>query len=599
MYPCVQDLLNRRPTVPDDISLQDTIYLNAPLRDTKQKEQIVRLLDDMQAYERDLDAKLNDLRATLDLIYQAKKEVSDGSERLRQATASPIRALPADIICDIIELCIDFKPFWTTSDDSNSSPDDNIDALLCLTQVCRGWRVAAHALPRLWHQLRLTGWCIMETGRASLAEHWFSRSGILPIAYTIWVDPNDVRDRRRTRRRARPPWTSRHSTDYNSDDDSSEEEAAKADVVADESYAQHMVQFLGNQLRFPARRLRDLRLVAKARHAAPALAALPQDSFARLENLHLRFLDHDPKPPDAPIVAFARSPLLRRLNLTVMAEFQFEPRHIQLPWAFLTHLTLDVLAQTKTFVGILRECIHLVDTHINEDGLISAEREVLGDEDAILATPVTLDNLRSLRFDEGSICATALDLPNLTALELDRICWRRSADLGAAFIARSPRLESLTLRRVSFQESAAYLLQLMRLLPQLQSLTLDDCTIDDCGLLYDTLTVKPGEDMLLPGLQELRLIRQLPRTGRVHDAKEGFVAMVKSRVRRRSLGAESCVLRRIVVWPIGNRLSFYYRNTMREMEKDGLLLCFDLDDGEYVGRPSRGDCDYLYQDQYW
>ncbi|TRM59892.1 hypothetical protein BD626DRAFT_506781 [Schizophyllum amplum] len=559
MNPCVQDLLNRRPTVPDDISLQDTIYLNAPLRDTKQKEQIVRLLDDMQAYERDLDGKLNDLRATLDLIYQAKKEVSDGSERLRQATASPIRALPADIICDIIELCIDFEPFWSLP-----------------MSVCRGWRAAAHALPRLWHQLRLTGWCIMKSGRTSLAEHWFSRSGLFPsptpFGWTHMLSNADVERGDDLDLHGRRGFHRIH------DDGSFEEGAAKADVVADESYAQHMVQLLGNQLRFPARRLRTYAL--SPRRAMQHLHWLPFPRTPSPAGESASPLSgHDPKPPDAPIVAFARSPLLRRLNLTVMAEFQFEPH--------------------QNLRRILRECIHLVDTHINEDGLISAEREVLGDEDAILATPVTLDNLRSLRFDEGSICATALDLPNLTALELDRICWRRSADLGAAFIARSPRLESLTLRRVSFQESAAYLLQLMRLLPQLQSLTLDDCTIDDCGLLYDTLTVKPGEDMLLPGLQELRLIRQLPRTGRVHDAKEGFVAMVKSRVRRRSLGAESCVLRRIVVWPIGNRLSFYYRNTMREMEKDGLLLCFDLDDGEYVGRPSRGDCDYLYQDQYW
>ena len=87
---------------PTDESLQSTLYKNAPLEFPQQTALITNLRAERRDHLRDLSAEIALLTDALSRLKEQKKRVNSQLHVCTSAIHSPIRALPADVMCDIL-----------------------------------------------------------------------------------------------------------------------------------------------------------------------------------------------------------------------------------------------------------------------------------------------------------------------------------------------------------------------------------------------------------------------------------------------------------------------------------------------------------------
>ncbi|KAJ7648241.1 hypothetical protein DFH06DRAFT_574159 [Mycena polygramma] len=115
-----------------------------------------------------LETQIHDLRAALSR-YQSRRDEVAQSVRRHQSVISPIRRVPAELICEIFLAA-------STSEDGMTKPP------WYLGQICRSWRNYAVSYPALWVSLTvgpsvgLTLWRLKEqllrSANAPLDIHW-------------------------------------------------------------------------------------------------------------------------------------------------------------------------------------------------------------------------------------------------------------------------------------------------------------------------------------------------------------------------------------------------------------------------------------------
>ncbi|KAI5899271.1 uncharacterized protein SCHCODRAFT_01147006 [Schizophyllum commune H4-8] len=528
MYSSVQALLEASPSLPSDSSLLDTLYSNAALASSQQKDLISTLLTQREEHLRRLAVEKACLDEALDLIRGERERMEAQCNALRKATASPIRTLPVDALRDIFSLSIEPTPHSDPPFEYSVPP--HMQSLLRLTHICRWWRQILHDTPTLWQQLILTLRGIANPQAQSCIEQWPVHASNLPLSYTIWADPS---------------YSQRHAWEALNED-------------ARETLCLRAVSgMMRSGLQFPSRRVKDLRLALHARHVVPALSSLGPLAFSSLESLQLHFLpertdDGEVRPTVSNIYTFEDAINLSSLHLTAVVDNTFG-QHLRLRWSALTDLTLRLGGPSDAFIAILKLCPGLRTLHIDEGGLKAPLNMFLYQLWDALATPLLMDHLRVLRFERRSTCLTSLNTPNLSTAEFQGLYWQSARPLFSAFLQRAPNITFLTFAACDFCVSdaeGASMRPLLRLLPQVELLVFDDCSLNVLRL-FDDLTVRSRDTLVLPCLQRLHLIKLSPAGARKYDAiVDTFVAMIDSRAHLPSVSP----IQRIELWPRTNRV---------------------------------------------
>ncbi|KAL1715036.1 hypothetical protein EV715DRAFT_208420 [Schizophyllum commune] len=461
MYASVQTLIDCWPSLPADHSLHATLRLNAPPESAEQKASIGDLLRERRDHLRELNAEITILADALSRLKKQRKAVDEEARVCQMAIKSPIRALPADVMCDILSLAVVRAPWDPPQDLERSSP--TVCSLLGLTQV--------------------------------------SRARDLPLSMAIW-EP-------------KLPESEHSQSSYLGErSDESEEEDTESDVAG-------IGNILGCRVAFPTYRIRDLRLVGNADNILPHICPLPRDSFPLLERLHLKLHGvgnwHGMTPS---IVAFAESTRLWHLRLEGhIPEFFYENLHRR----SVTDVHLGVCEHVLRRVAFLGQCPHLERLDIESQEFYPITRSDL-DFDA-----VELGRLKSLTM-RGLRCVY---LPEkLTTPLLRSFSWYEVTHAFgphvSAFLKRAPRISSFALDGIFYQIEPADYPSLLRCLPRVKTLafTRIDIAIYE---LFEALTIRSGEEVLAPDLQEIILDRAtVGRRGPTFDCS---VRMVHSRWR--------------------------------------------------------------------
>ncbi|KAL1744182.1 hypothetical protein HDZ31DRAFT_39237, partial [Schizophyllum fasciatum] len=518
-------LIEASPSLPYDSSLIECLYLNAYPESPEQRIIISALLAKGQKHLLELRADLGCMPTDPDSRLSEIKSFEAVCDVLRKATNPPIRRLSIDVLSDILSLCVEPAPDWNIPLEYSVPP--NIASLLRITQVCRGWRQAVHDMPRLWQEFSLTLRSMAHSNSGDCITQWPVNAAELTLSYSIWADPRYV-----CRRGHNPP---QDQSDHDQDD------ALCLRTVED---------LLSSDTVFPAHRMQRLRLGLLSRHLPPALARLSPDAFPRLEFLHINCPDvfsknglRQPVVLATTVTAFSNARRLRRLHLTMFADETLGQR-IQLPWSSLAELTLELRGRPEDFIAVLRLCPRLVTLRIDERRIAWH-----GIRDEVLAEPVTLDRLQTLRCTAHTSCHLALDAPNLATFHAEHIVWysRFNAHRNTPFFSRANGIVALTLSCCDLSHVDVRFVPVLALLPRLRLLVLVRCTVS-LSVVFEALTGGRGEQpTLVPCLQELRVVRSMPagpRDPRV--TAETFTAMIASR--RGALPGLSRI-QRIEVWP--------------------------------------------------
>ncbi|KAL1733110.1 hypothetical protein EV714DRAFT_205115 [Schizophyllum commune] len=450
MYASVQTLIDCWPSLPADHSLHATLRLNAPPESAEQKASIGDLLPERRDHLRELNAEITILADALSRLKKQRKAVDEEARVCQMAIKSPIRALPTDVMCDILSLAVVRAPWDPPQNLERSSPAAR--SLLRLTQVCRGWRQAIHGLPSLWREL--------------------------PLSWDL-------------------------------DEEDTESDVAGMEII------------LGCKVAFPTYRIRDLRLVGNADNILPHICLLPRDSFPLLERFHLKLHGVGNWRGMTPsIVAFAESTRLWHLRLEGhIPEFFYENLHRR----SVTDVHLGLCEHVLRRVAFLGQCPHLERLDIESQEFYLITRSDL-DFDA-----VELGRLKSLTM-RGLRCVY---LPEkLTTPLLRSFSWYEVTHAFgphvSAFLKRAPRISSFALDGIFYQIEPADYPSLLRCLPRVKTLafTRIDIAIYE---LFEALTIRPGEEVLAPDLQEIILDRAT--VGRHGPTFDCSVRMVHSRWR--------------------------------------------------------------------
>ncbi|KAI4524034.1 hypothetical protein GGG16DRAFT_46806 [Schizophyllum commune] len=523
LYPSVQALLDASPPFPDDPSVNDILYHNAVLESSQQKDTIKKLLAQREAHLRSLTAEKRRLDEAISLIHKEIDAMEVQCDVLRKATASPIRALPVDVLRAIFYLCVDptvlDPPF-------NYSVPPHMQSHLRLTHICRWWRRIVHDMPTLWQWLLLTQRSIVHPNARFCIEQWPMYSSELPLSYTICGDPEDD-----------PLWNS-----------------SNGEVGIEALCSRGVSELMRDAHRFPSHRLQSLYIVLPASHLIPALSHLPPRAFPRLEDLQLYLpKEHSSEtsrvlPLTSPIHAFEDATLLSALHLVMVVDDTLSD-HLRLPWASLTDLTLNFQGPSSAFIAILQLCPRLVRVHIDERGLelpLDTRRGMLW---TTPAAPIIMDDLRSLSFMDTSTCLASLGAPNLSFIELHGINWHQAMPPLAAFLQHASNITWLTLVNCDFMgpdDGCLPMTPMWHPLSQVEELVLDNCAFSVL-MLVDELTVRSGETPVLPCLKDLRILELRGYPPCDPDGMvDKFAAMVESRMRPRS-GISP--IRRVELWP--------------------------------------------------
>ncbi|KAI4525383.1 hypothetical protein K525DRAFT_148862, partial [Schizophyllum commune Loenen D] len=122
MFASVQALLDSEPELPTDESLQSTLYKNAALESPQQTVLITNFRAKRRDHLRDLSAEIALLTDALSRLKEHKKRVNSQLHVCTSAIHSPIRALPADVMCDILSLAVVRAPWDPPQNMERSSP---------------------------------------------------------------------------------------------------------------------------------------------------------------------------------------------------------------------------------------------------------------------------------------------------------------------------------------------------------------------------------------------------------------------------------------------------------------------------------------------
>ncbi|KAL1694674.1 hypothetical protein GGG16DRAFT_110007 [Schizophyllum commune] len=505
MYASVQTLIDCWPSLPADPSLHATLRLNAPLESAEQKASIGDLLRERRDHLRELNAEITLLADALSRLKKQRKAVDEEARVCQMAIKSPIRALPADVMCDILSLAVVRAPWDPPQDLERSSP--TVYSLLGLTQVCRGWRHAIHGLPSLWREMPLS-WDLVENDvGARQYRQWLARARDLPLSMAIWEPKLPESEH------SESSYMDERSEESGEDEDEDEEDT-ESDVAG-------MEIILGCKVAFPTYRIRDLRLVGNADNILPHICLLPRDSFPLLERFHLKLHGVGNWRGMTPsIVAFAESTRLWHLRLEGhIPEFFFENLF---RWS-LTDMHLGLCEPVLRRVAFLGQCPHLERLDIESQEFYPITRSDL-DFDA-----VELGRLKSLTM-RGLRCVY---LPEkLTTPLLRSFSWYEVTHAFgphvSAFLKRAPRISSFALDGIFYQIEPADYPSLLRCLPPVKTLAFTRIDIAIYGL-FEALTIRSGEEVLAPDLQEIILDRAT--VGRHGPTFDCSVRMVHSRWR--------------------------------------------------------------------
>ncbi|KAL1661505.1 hypothetical protein GGF50DRAFT_60960 [Schizophyllum commune] len=403
MYASVQALLDSEPELPTDESLQSTLYKNAPLDSPQQTALITNLRAERRHHLRDLSAEIALLTDALSRLKEQKKRVNSQLHVCTSAIHSPIRALPADVMCDILSLAVVRTP-W--------DPPQNLE------------RSARQIRP------------------------WLARACDLPLSMAIWepelpeLEPSELSH-----------WNERSEESEEEEDE--EEEATESNVAS-------MGNILGSKATFPTSRIRDLRLVGNAENILPHLVPLPRDAFPVLERLHLRF--HEPKYSTPSIVAFADSTRLWHLRLEDhIPDLLYD--HLQRRSLTDVHLSLDEpLLSRLAFLG---QCPHLerldfdsrnspASWSSSSDNLVTLGRlkslSLGGHRCHSLTRILSTPNLQAFSWD-GATQEPGPDMfsfleraPHISSFALEEVLYKQrnaDVDLHASLLRRLPRVKRL------------------------------------------------------------------------------------------------------------------------------------------------------------
>ncbi|KAL1661506.1 hypothetical protein GGF50DRAFT_117914 [Schizophyllum commune] len=478
MYASVQTLIDCWPSLPADPSLHATLRLNAPLESTEQKASISDLLRERRDHRRELDAEITILADALSRLKRQQKAVDEEARLCQMAIKSPIRALPADVMCDILSLAVVRAPWDPPQDLERSSP--TVCSLLGLTQVCRGWRHAIHGLPSLWRELPLS-WDLVENDvGARQYRQWLARARDLPLSMAIWEPKLPESEQSESSYLDERSEESEEDEDEESEEDEDEEDT-ESDVAG-------MGIILGCGVAFPTYRI-PLRSRELARHDSIDRRVRRVDTV-----VHLRLEGHIP-------------------------EFFYENLHRR----SVTDVHLGLCEHVLRRVAFLGQCPHLERLDIESQEFYPITRSDL-DFDA-----VELGRLKSLTM-RGLRCVY---LPEkLTTPLLRSFSWYEVTHAFgprvSAFLKRAPRISSFALDGIFYQMEPADYPSLLRCLPRVKTLafTRIDIAIYE---LFEALTIRSGEEVLAPDLQEIILDRAT--VGTVGPTLDSSVRMVHSRWR--------------------------------------------------------------------
>ncbi|KAL1705882.1 hypothetical protein EV121DRAFT_202675 [Schizophyllum commune] len=524
MYPSVQALLDASLPFPDDPSVNDILQHNAALESPQQEDTISKLLAQREEHLRSLTAEKRRLDEAKSLIHKEIDSMEVQCDVLRKATASPIRALPVDVLRAIFYLCIEptvlDPPF-------ECAVPPHMQSLLRLTHICNSWRLVVHDMPTLWQWLVLTLRNLARPEAHSCIEQWPMHAADLPLAYTICADPKD-----------HPSWNL-----------SSDRNALEA------LCSREVSQLMRNQLQFPSHRLHDLHIMLPAQHLIPALSLLPPRAFPKLRSLQLYLTKRYCKetgralPLTSPIRAFKGATRLTALHLVMVVDETLAD-HLHLPWSSLTVLTLHMQGPSSVFIAILQLCPRLRKVHIDERALEFPPNTHQGMLwDTLAGRVMRHDSLRTLTFKQTSTCLTSLDAPKLSSAELHGIIWCTARPFFVAFLQRASNITSLTLVDCDFTNSVNVglpMTPMWHVLSRVRVLVLDDCAFS-VQMLVDELTVRSGETPVLPCLKDLRILQLRGYPPCDPDGMvDKFAVMVESRMRPRS-GIST--IRRVELWP--------------------------------------------------
>ncbi|KAL1701810.1 hypothetical protein EV121DRAFT_211348 [Schizophyllum commune] len=460
MYVSVQALLDSEPELPTDESLQSTLYKNAPLESPQQTALIINLRAERRDHLRDLSAEIALLTDALSRLKEQKKRVNSQLHVCTSAIQSPIRALPADVMCDILSLAVVRAP-W--------DPPQNLE------------RSARQIRP------------------------WLARARDLPLSMAIW-EPE-------------PPESGHSESSYM--DERSEESGEDEDEEDTESDVAGMEIILGCKVAFPTYRIRDLRLVGNADNILPHICLLPRDSFPLLERFHLKLHGVGNWRGMTPsIVAFAESTRLWHLRLEGhIPEFFYENLF---RWS-LTDVHLGLCEPVLRRVAFLGQCPHLERLDIESQEFYPITRSDL-DFDA-----VELGRLKSLTM-RGLRCVYLQE--KLTTPLLRSFSWYEVTHAFgtrvSAFLKRAPHITSFALDGIFYEIEPADYPSLLRCLPRVKTLAFTRIDTAIYGL-FEALTIRSGDEVLAPDLQEIILDRAT--VGRHGPTFDCSVRMVHSRWR--------------------------------------------------------------------
>ncbi|KAI5834638.1 hypothetical protein K523DRAFT_60566 [Schizophyllum commune Tattone D] len=497
MFASVQALLDSEPELPTDESLQSTLYKNAALESPQQTVLITNFRAKRRDHLRDLSAEIALLTDALSRLKEQKKRVNSQLHVCTSAIHSPIRALPADVMCDILSLAVVRAPWDPPQNMERSSPTAR--SLLRLTHVCRGWRQAMHDMPFLWRELLLS-WNLLE--KDVCTRHfrlWLARARDLPLSFAISVpkilEPVHYES----------PF---ESSAWDASDDSIDQET--------ESHVVGIGDILGNQVTFPTHRIRDLRLVGNAEIILPHIVPLPRDAFPVLERLHLRFYERSHVTQS--IVAFAESTRLWHLRLEGhIPDLLYGHLHRR----SLADVHLSLHEPVLSRLAFLGQCPHL-------ERLDFDSRKSLASWHSSSDDLVTFGRLKSLSL-RGHRCHSLtriLSTPNLQSFSWDGATQEPGPEM-LSFLERAPHISSFALKEVLYKQrdaDADLHASLLRRLPRVKRLAF---AVYDPSLLgiFEALHIRPGEEVLAPDLQELVLDCVAIGGG----SADSFINMLRSR----------------------------------------------------------------------
>ncbi|KAJ7749529.1 hypothetical protein DFH07DRAFT_961665 [Mycena maculata] len=435
-----------------------------------------RLIAESEAKISSFDSQIENLQALRAEEYQ--------KIAVLKYLGSPIHVLPMEVLGEIFSFSI------APVRDRATDLQENLNAIIPLSQVCRCWRQVALSTPRLWTELSITLEPYFGWAEIAWIASWLRRSMHLPLSVTIFAEEN------------------------------------------------HTNPAVLNEILLVKSRLTHLEIVIPATAFLPAIEPLFEAPLDALQTLRITEVNGESSWGE-PINLSAFAPSLRTLILPKEVENTF---FSNIPWSRLVHLQL-LIGLPNEFIAVLRQCVNLERLDI---GILAWDAI---DDYPPQEMDLTLRNLRHMSitvlFDTSDLgefgpLFQPLVLPELTSLKIvyDKgvdVLWPQAE--FSRFQSRCPSIQHLEIQVIKDLDEPRQLetitgftfrslILILRSSPALKSLTLlsfPHC-IDDA--LLAALQYRASDEPLVPRLETLSW------DGIGHGFEESALeAMIRSRWR--------------------------------------------------------------------